>query len=61
MYIEKDKTGKVVIHDLTPFEAYIISMVAQTHSNVQSLYSKDERSFLQLLSHSIDYEIFTRS
>ena len=61
MYIEKDKTGKVAIHDLTPFEAYVISMTAQTHSNVQSLYSKDERSFLQLLSHSIDYEIFTRS
>lgn len=61
MYVEKDKNGKVAIHDLTPFQAHVISMIARTHANAQSLYSKEERSFLQLLSYSIDSEIFAKA
>lgn len=61
MYVEKDNKGQVAIHDLTPFEAFVISMVANTHANVKSLHSKDELHFLQQLSHSIESEIFIRS
>lgn len=61
MYIEKDNKGKVAIHDLTSFEAFVISMVAETHTKVPSLFSKDELSFLHLLSHSIYSEIFKHS
>lgn len=61
MYIDTDSKGKVSIHDLTPFEAFIISRVANIHTNVKSLFNNDELHFLQLLSHSIDSEIFKHS
>lgn len=61
MYVDTDSEGKIAIHDLTAFEAFIISRVAIIHANVESLYSKDELHFLQKLSHSIDSEIFIHS
>lgn len=61
MYVDTDNEGKIAIHDLTPFEAFIISRVAIIHANVKSLCNEDELHFLQLLSQSIDSEIFIHS
>lgn len=62
MYIDTDKKGQIAIHDLTPLQAFVISMMAKTHANnIESFYSKDELSFLQSLSYSIDTEIFAKS
>lgn len=61
MYVEKDNMGQVAIHDLTPFEAFLISMVANIHAHVKSLHDEDELHFLQQLSHLIESEIFIRS
>lgn len=58
MYVDIDSKGKVAIYDLTPMQAFVISMIAQTHGNIKSFYSQDEQAFLQLLSHSIDSKIF---
>lgn len=58
MYVDIDSKGKVAIHDLTPMQAFVISMIAQTHGNIKSFYSQDEQAFLQLLSQSIDLKIF---
>lgn len=60
MYIEKDLKGKVAIHDLTPYQAFLISMAANIYFH-SSFIAMVDKHFFEKLSHSIDTEIFNKA
>lgn len=60
MYTEKDLKGKVAIHDLTPYEAFLISMAANIYFH-SSFTATAEKRFFEKLSHSIETEIFNKA
>lgn len=60
MYVEKDSQGKVAIHDLTPYEAFLISMASNIYFH-PSFIATGDKYFFEKLSQSIETEIFNKA